>query len=418
MRWIVTLSLTQAVVVAIASSAEDKADASELDKTFEAHVPIRAITHGPNSHWFGYYDKHQFDVTGRYVLGMAVDFDDRPPRPDDAVTLGMVDTRNDDVWIPFDQTTAWCWQQGCMLQWLPGSATKVIYNVRKDGHYASVIRDVFSGETRTLTRPVYTVSPDGKQALSVNFARVGETRPGYGYYGIDDPGANKLHPDDDGLYVVNIETNNSHLLFSLDQIAHFGREVTGEDGKHWFNHLLFNTDGTRFIFLHRWHRNHGWYTRMLTAAPDGTGLFIVADHDIVSHFIWRNPTQILAWSRQPETGDHFHLYTDRTDKYEVIGEGILRQDGHCTYSPDGKWILTDTYPDKNRMQHLMLYRPTDGKLVKLGKFYLPPDQRGEIRCDLHARWDRSGDKICIDSMHINDQRQLYLLDVGDIVSGK
>ena len=49
----------------------------------EALPAVRAITRGPKFHWFGYYDKLEFDPTGRYVLGMEVDFEHRSPRPDD-----------------------------------------------------------------------------------------------------------------------------------------------------------------------------------------------------------------------------------------------------------------------------------------------------------------------------------------------
>ena len=49
----------------------------------ETFVPCRAITKGPKHHWFGYYDKLQFDPTSRYALGMAVDFEHRSPRGDD-----------------------------------------------------------------------------------------------------------------------------------------------------------------------------------------------------------------------------------------------------------------------------------------------------------------------------------------------
>ncbi|MCU0341635.1 MAG: twin-arginine translocation signal domain-containing protein, partial [Spirosomaceae bacterium] len=42
-----------------------------------ADVPVRALTKGHKFHWFGYYDKHQFDPTGRYILGMQVDFERR-----------------------------------------------------------------------------------------------------------------------------------------------------------------------------------------------------------------------------------------------------------------------------------------------------------------------------------------------------
>ena len=32
-------------------------------------VPVRTVTRGPKFHWFAYYDKLQFDPSGRYVLG-------------------------------------------------------------------------------------------------------------------------------------------------------------------------------------------------------------------------------------------------------------------------------------------------------------------------------------------------------------
>ena len=36
--------------------------------------PMRTITRGPRHHWFGYYDKLQFDPTVRFCLGNQVDF--------------------------------------------------------------------------------------------------------------------------------------------------------------------------------------------------------------------------------------------------------------------------------------------------------------------------------------------------------
>ena len=154
---------------------------------------------------------------------------------------------------------------------------------------------------------------------------------------------------------------------------------------------------------------------MFTAGVDGSGLHCVADHGMVSHFIWRNAREILAWSIEPE-GTFFHLYEDQTEKKAVIGKDVLTHDGHCTYSPDAEWLLTDGYPDRERMQPLMLYRPSDGELVELGRFYLPPENRGQFRCDLHPRWDRNGARICIDSMHEGGQRQIYVLDVSGITN--
>src|SRR5688500_16974293 len=93
--------------------------------------PVRAITRGPKFHWFGYYDKFQFDPSGRFVLGNQVDFEHRSPSADDLIKVGMVDLEDSDHWIELGQTRAWNWQQGCMLQWVPGSEKEVMWNDRE-----------------------------------------------------------------------------------------------------------------------------------------------------------------------------------------------------------------------------------------------------------------------------------------------
>ena len=70
----------------LARAAEAKADLP----------PVRQFTRGPKHHWFGYYDKLQFDPTGRYALGMEVDFEGRSPRPDDVIKMGRVDLQGGD----------------------------------------------------------------------------------------------------------------------------------------------------------------------------------------------------------------------------------------------------------------------------------------------------------------------------------
>ena len=61
--------------------------------------PVRTITRGPQHHWFGYYDKREFDPTNRFVLSNQVDFEGRTPTADDVIRVGMIDTANNDQWI-------------------------------------------------------------------------------------------------------------------------------------------------------------------------------------------------------------------------------------------------------------------------------------------------------------------------------
>lgn len=386
------------------------------EETSGLSLSAAAVTRGPKHHFFGYYDKHQWDATGRYLLSQEVSFIDRPPEPEDDITVGMVDLRDGNRWIPLGTTKAWCWQQGTMLQWLGGAPERlVIHNDREGDHFVAVIRDVHNGHLRKLPRPIYAVGPNGKDAVSLNFARVQRTRPGYGYAGVPDRYEAENHPEEDGIFWMDLETGQNRLIVSLDQIARFKPDETMKESQHWFNHLLYSPDGARFIFLHRWRKpTGGRRTRMFTAAPDGSELHLVADHEMVSHFIWRDPRHILAWSREPETGNRFHLYTDLSEEVEVVGEGILMNDGHCSYSPDKRWILTDTYPDKERFRTLILYHVADRRRVDIGRFFAPKALDGETRCDLHPRWSRDGKWVCIDSVH-EGARQVYVIDVSPIV---
>ena len=99
------------------------------------HVPATVITGLPGHHWFGYYDKLQFDPSGRYVLTAQVGFEGRSPQPNDTIRVGIIDLMDSNTWTELGSSVAWGWQQGCMLQFIPGSATKVIWNDRHLGRF-------------------------------------------------------------------------------------------------------------------------------------------------------------------------------------------------------------------------------------------------------------------------------------------
>jgi hypothetical protein len=396
--------------------------------------PIRAITRAPKFHWFGYYDKLQFsawgrltaDPTCRYALGMEVDFEHRSPTPDDVISIGMVDLQNDDRWIKLGESSAWCWQQGCMLQWRPGSNSEIIWNDRQslgllpeDNRFVCHILDVHSRKKRTLPHPFYTISPDGRTAVVPDFRRIQDMRPGYGYAGLPDPYSDDPAPKDSGIFHLDLDTGSQKLIISIADVAKIpnpNADLTG--AKHYFNHLLFNPDGSRFIFLHRWRikGKGGFGTRMLTAKPDGSDIRIVDDYGQTSHFIWRDTRHILAWAWHPSHGNAFYLYEDGTRKVEVVGKGIMTQNGHCSYLPGNKWILNDTYPDKERKQHVYLYNVQTRKKFPLGAFYLPPQYKGEWRCDTHPRFSPDGRSVIIDSPHEGNGRQMYLIDMSSIIA--
>jgi hypothetical protein len=157
-------------------------------------------------HWFGYYDKLQFDPSSRYVLGMEVSFEHRLPEARNPVRIGMVDTGDSDRWIDLGESYAWCWQQGCMLQWLPGSDREVVFNDRERERFVGRILDTRTGKSRTLPAPIYALSPDGRTGIGCNFSRLWDVRPGYGYPGLADPDQDNPAPTNAGVYSVDLRT--------------------------------------------------------------------------------------------------------------------------------------------------------------------------------------------------------------------
>ena len=385
-------------------------------------IQPRPITAGPKHHWFGYYDKLQFDPSARYALGMEVEFEHRAPTPEDVIRIGMVDLEDGDRWVELGESRAWGWQAGCMLQWLPQSAHEIVWNDRIDGRFVCHILNIRMGQKRTLPYAIFTLSPDGQTALSIDFHRLEDMRPGYGYMGIPDPWYSVNAPEETGIYKVDLLTGESSLIVSLAEVAAIPYPH-GEirDAKHYFNVLIFNPSGAHFLFLHRWRFGDGpFHTRMLTAKADGSDLTVVDHSGHTSHLIWRDPSHILAWSRRPSYGSAYYIFPNVEDGScgpdQIVGKIKMPLNGHCTYLSDNDWVLNDTYPQgEERLQDLYLYHVPTDRRIDLGQFHSPPAYTDTLRCDLHPRSSPDGSKIVIDSAHGGNGRQMSLFEVGDLV---
>ena len=371
-----------------------------------AQAPVTALTKGPKFHWFGYYDKFQFDPTDRYVLSMEVDFQHRSPTENDVIKVGMVDLHDENRWIELGESRAWCWQQGCMLQWRPGSDDEVLWNDREGDRFVCRIMNIRTKQTRTLPHPVYHVSPDGKQALGTEFSRINDQRPGYGYQGISDPYADEYAPEDSGIYVMNLDSGQLKYIISYATVEHIRFNGESAPGKLHFNHLQWSPDGKRFMFLSRMNGNRD--TIAFTAAPNGSDIRLLGEKS--SHFEWRDPEHVLIWS-----DGAYRLHTDDgTGRSKVV---LQADNGHNSYLKNKDWFVTDTYPHKvTRDQTLYLYHVPTGKKVELGRFNSPKEYAGEWRCDTHPRISRDGTKIVIDSPHGGNGRQLYMIDISKILA--
>lgn len=376
------------------------------------HVQPRRLTKGPKHHFFGYYGKRQFGPDDRLVLGLECELGGRLQQPGDRAVLGFVDTERDHAWTPLAEIAAWNWQMGCQAEWLPGNKPRLVYNNIDGNKTVGIFRDLATGEARTLPLPVCTLAPDGRTALTLNFARLWQVRPETGYCGAADPWAGQAAPDGDGISRLDLATGEAKLLVSHAHLAEYRRGGDpAADAQWYFTHPLFNEDGSRFMF---WYRSFpSWRSYVFTANPDGGALHLVNDRN--SHCTWLGRDRILAWAARPETGTHTYLFDDQSDRWEILGPGQLEFNGHATYAPDRRWLITDKEPDGRCERTLVLYDCAANRRFDLARLHSPPSQTGPLRCDLHPRWNRAGNQVCVDSLH-DGTRQMYLFDLRGILA--
>ena len=373
------------------------------------------ITDNNKEHFLAsYYGINSFSKSERYVTILETDIRYELPDENDSATLGLVDLQTKQF-IPLTQTRAWNFQQGCMAHWLATSPDSlIIFNDFRDGNYVSVIMNVHTRkEIKTIPFPISAVSPNGKEALSINFSRLRLTRPDYGYGGGGQDAKEDIPlPADDGLFIIDLETGESKLLVSFQQIKDLIPPLA-EGSIAWFNHTLFSRKGSKIFWLSRQMDNKTRITTSLTVNRDGTDLRrCFPDNWAGSHFDWLNDDELMITANW-EGKQYAHvLFTVGKQDYKRLGNGLLDYDGHGTFSPDQKWMVTDSYPSGGmREQKIYLMDMKTEAVLPLGRYAQPPEFNGFWRCDIHCRWSPGGRMIGFNSTHTGT-RQVYIFNLS------
>ena len=372
-----------------------------------------------NEYFFGYYDKSPWDATDRFMLCMRANNTWSDPTPKESADILMIDTfllENDENRVKkIASTSAWNVQQACMLQWLgPDFSSRIIYNDCREGQYVAVIREIDTGIERIIPAPVYTVSADGKTALTLDFSRLYNLRPGYGYYNVTEATEGHALPNATAVWKINLESGEVHSLLSYRDFADFQpRAEMKENGAiHKVNHLMLNPSGNRCMVLYRWFVGHKKYTRLITFNIDGTDMYVLSDDDMVSHCCWKDDEHILAFENKKNGGPGYYYMTDKTQDY-IRCWPSLTNDGHPSYNADRSMIVTDTYPDRARVAEVKIMDGTNEAetgVNVIARVFAPFKYDNDTRCDLHPRWNRAGNEVAFDSV-FEGHRGLYTVRV-------
>lgn len=364
-------------------------------------------------YYYGYYDKSPWDATNRYIIGIQVKQAYKSVAPQEPGIVGVIDTLDNNRFLKLGVSHAWNVQQSCMAQWMgPDFKTRILYNDFRNGHYCAVIYNFEKkSEEKVLPMAAYDVARDGSFIMSLDFSRLHRMRPGYGYSNLQEETKGELCPDKGCIWKVDVATGKVEELFKYTDFASFEPDESMKEAEHKVNHIMISPNGKRFMVLHRWFQNGKKHTRLVTVNVDKSEMYNLSDDVFVSHCYWKNDGEILSFLRKKESGDHYYLLKDKTREYEMFWPE-LNTDGHCSYSPDGKFIITDTYPNRKRIASVYLCTEEDNRSRRIARVFSPFRYDNDCRCDLHPRWDRIGEKVCIDSVH-EGRRALYVIDMKD-----
>lgn len=410
--------------------------------------PVIAETPTDHAHFFGFHDVTPWNPAGDALVVLRTDPAHRDLPDGEAAQVCV--WRPGEAPEPVGETTAWNYQMGARAQWLPDGS--LVYNVVKDGELGAVRVDPAQGATTSLAFAVGAIEHAGRESVAPHYGRLARHWPAYGVPGTAAPSQDVAVPDDDGLWKLDLETNTVELFLSVADVAAFQPLSVPEDIPQFLTHPLYSPSGNRIAFLHRFlTADHATYTRLVVVDRDGSNMRILAEEK-VSHFCFRDDDTILVWARQMAGAiaaarrngwlaspllrpalklarklkggmrqalirEHYFLVpVGNPDGRKTVGRDSLPVDGHPMYRPGHpRWFVTDTYPDETGHQALMLFDTENNARIDIGSFFSDLSVGdGDIKCDLHPRWNPDGTKISVDTTR-GGVRQCVIVDPAPVL---
>jgi len=377
----------------------------KLFKSYQVNFGLLSVVFKLKNSFFGYYNLSPENVNGLVLCCES-------EKNKDHIKIHLL---NGDKTKETITTKAWNWQQGCMLQWSYNHSNIFYYNdySQYSNHYVTKVYDINKNKiVDELPIPICCIAKDETYALSLNFERLALMRPDYGYF----CNKNVSLPDNknDGIWKIDLKTKEISLIITLKRLIDLNTVETMKDAEHKVNHIDIAPNSKRFMFLHRWVGPQGRFMRLITSDSDGNNLFILNGDKMTSHSCWWGNDKIISFCHTSEFNNSYVVFDDLTHEKKLMSEKLPTFDGHPSVSPDGKWMITDSYPELDRMSKLFLYNIKNDDFKCLGRFYQPLKYVGKDRIDLHPKWNLNGSKVYIESGH-DGQRKLYQIDLSNFI---
>lgn len=423
-----------------------------MSKTILESKYIKNIFITPAGSWFGYYNYDTLNHNQTKMLCNRTNNDASKVEKGMKIEIGYYEIPSGE-WRHIGESDSYNWQQGAMLQWLPGegNGNKVIFNTSDGNHNIAKIVDISTNEEKKIDWSIYGLTPDGKKSITLNFERSHWCRA-YHYESIANEAYNVQVAEDDGVYEIDLEKNTRRRIVSIQDVIQIDKEEYFNNAKHWLEHIMISPSGSHFCFLHRFTTSSldNYETRLFVANIDGSNLKLIKGwRDYYwSHFGWNIDNSFAIYAckntihnriiegvhtEKPENStsnnnllaiirkaavrlipyslkeelrrkiigqdcgyQYYSLHSGDYTLNHLFNQGVFSIDGHPSFTSDGRYMITDSYPDEKQYQRLVVLDLLSQKTLCIGKFYAGLfKQFGS--CDLHPKLCANNDYIAIDT---------------------
>lgn len=390
----------------------------------EPTMTVEQITSGPKNHFFGYIGHGltiPWNASGRYIVSLRTEFNDRMPVVGDFADIVLIDTQKKNEVTVVDRTRAWNLQQGTMLYWNPSRAETQFFFNDVDPKSGAVFTVLYDLEERRRVREYRFgnesianggVAPNGRYFAGINYGKISRSREVIAYPGTFDWTAEgPANPTNDGLFVVDIASGERKLIVSYKQLSDLlldnpkERARLGDPEKYpiYVHHTLWNREGEWLTFIVRGKGNKrpsaGCAVRF-----DGSGLRKIP---FAGHPEWLEGTLFAMASKEHGS---YNLYDVAAQKWagQLGGPGVFPDtDDDNAMSPDTK-LYVGSYKPKPTECVYTIYRRSDGRYVRS-----PPvptkSGGGVVRIDSAPRWNRTSDCLLVPGVAEDGTLQLFVV---------
>jgi len=337
----------------------------------ETGVVIHRLTHSPRHDKHAYYDVSPWSPDGSKIV-----FSSALPGENTSHIFVMNADGSDMRMVAEDGTFGM--HTGAFTQWGADGET-AYYTAHTEGDSALASVNLTTGEKRVLGQRSRMISPDGKRSLFLESDIQG------------------------GLGIMNTDGTDAHIIVKWEDaiaLSPSQEEITKQPPR--FTNCKWSPAGDRVLFgITNEYKRPRTVKELYTVNPDGSDLQWLCPYE--HHHIWSRDGSAV-------------LFNGKTGMMLIDADGANPRTvsdlhvGHPSYSPDSRFIVTDSYGGK-LPACLVLIDAATGEYRKLVNV---PTTLGFTHQGTHPHpcWSPDGSQILYDS----DQSgtcQIYVLDVPE-----